>query len=527
MMGTISRKTEEISADMKDMKDMKDVKDVRLTVVGLHGEENDDEIQIDFGKAARELRRMLALWLCLAVGLGAVAGAVGLAAQRVMGREPIRALVNFSFDDSAADYDIRKIKSPGVVEDALNAMGLKIDNIDVIRNAIEINGVIPDSAHEYMGMYYDVVTQGGAAAIPALQSLLNTQYDVTQYIVSFDYPYAGMSRKMGIDFVNTLLRAYQDYFAETYNYNEAMGNPLSAVDYREYDYAEAANIFSTALDSMTSYLSAVESSATTTFRSVETGFTFQDLRRAADTLRNIDLDRVASYIVIHSVSSYDAETEISYYQWLIENLTRQRTVERTRLASLTRSISEYEKDPVLVSGQDGAAVLNNLEDLNGHYDTMITEGLDTQATIASYTRSISYYERVIEGFRNAESANEEEIEKVEGYLSSLNEKLNALFEDATKTVDEYYDKVAFANRMQVLIPATARNTPLITKTTVMMVVAVEALLFAAFCAVALAMSLKKPEDETSGFERADAEKESRTRAENPSEKGYFIEKRNL
>ena len=457
--------------------------DVRLTVVGLNHDEG--ESYIDIGKIAEQMKRLLALWLCLAIGFGGLTCAAGLASRKILLAEDVKALVSFSYDNSATIYNIRKIKSPGVVEDALNDLGLDILDMEDIRNAIEINGVIPDHAQDQMSMYYNLLSQSGSNSGEAVRSLLGTSYDVTRYIISFDYASVHMDSNAGIDFMNALLRAYQNYFAKNYNYNKAMGNPLSAVDYHDYDYAEAVNIFSTTLDSVISYLSSVESSGTTGFRSVETGFNFQDLRRTAATLRDIDLDRVSSYIVIHSVSTFDAATEISYYEWLIENLTRQRTVERARLSSLTNSIEEYEKDPILVAVQDGNSVVTNMEDLNANYDAMITEKLNTQAAITSYTRSISYYESVIEGFRNAETASTEDIEKVEGYLSSLNEKLNLLIDNTVKSIDEYYEKVAFSNRIQVLIPASLDNPPIISEWAVEAVVVVELIIFAIFFATAI------------------------------------------
>ena len=229
------------------------------------------------------------------------------------------------------------------------------------------------------------------------------------------------------------------------------------------------NIFSTALDNVRNYLNdmAAKDSSTNGFRSVESGFSFQDLLRDVQILRDVNLDWVSSYVVIHSVSSNDAETEISYYEWLIENLERQRSVEVSRLSSLTKSIEEYVKDPILVAVQDGNSVIANMEDSNANYDTMITEKLDTQARIASFNRSISYYESVIEGFRSGEASRPEDIQKVETYLADLNEKLNTLFENVSKTADEYYVRVAFSDRVRVLMPPSSQEPEMVSTMTLL------------------------------------------------------------
>ena len=463
-------------------------KNVRLTVVGLGQERDDDELVIDFGLIIGYFKRLLALWLCVSVGLGALSGAAALTAFRLFRSAEVKALISFS-QDVGTEENIRKIKSPVVVEAALNELGLPTDDLENIRNSIEINGVIPDKEYEQMSMYYDIISKN--ANKDAVQSLLDTSYRVSKYVVSFDYAKAKLKSEEGVDFMNALLHSYQDYFAKNYNYNTAIGSPLGAINYADYDYAEAVNIFSTTLDKITSYLSAVESSSTAPFRSAETGFTFQDLRRAAATLRSVDLDRISSYIVIHSVSSFDAETEISYYQWRIEELTRQRAVQRAKLASLTRSIEEYEKDPVLIAMQDGNSVVASETGLNDNYDAMIRQKLDTQSDIASFTRSISYYESVIEGFRNAEQSAQEDVEKVREYLASLNAKVNALIANTSKTVDEYYDRAAFANRVQVLIPATTGTSEGILRQAVLTVAAVEALVFFAFGGTAFVRGIRE------------------------------------
>ena len=467
---------------------------VRLTVINRN--EDEDTYEIDLAMVWEEAKRCFAVWLCVAIGVGAISGAVALVAQKYILTESVQSLVSFA---SGANYDIRKIKSPTVVELAMEDRNMDLRDLEIIRNAIEIKGVIPDRAVDKMSMYYGIMSQGG---INAVESILDTSYGISRYIISFDYFHTGYSQEEGIDFMNALLRAYQEYFTANYNYNEAMGNTLMAIDYRNYDYAEAINIFSTTLDNLSSYLSSVETSETAAFRSTETGLTFQDIRRTASTIQDNDLDRASSYIMIHSVSANDAPTQIAYYEWLIENLTQKRAVQRTRMASLTNSIENYEKDPVLIAVQDGNSVVTSMEDLNANYDSMITQMLETQATIASYNRSISYYESVIEGFRNASGSSPRDIEIVEGYLESLNVKMNVLLNDASRTVNEYYERMAFANRIQVLVPATNKPIPIISVLAIKIVVITQFVIICAFGCVAFfkgmrATNSKKEQNEFS------------------------------
>ena len=93
---------------------------------------------------------------------------------------------------------------------------------------------------------------------------------------------------------------------------------------------------------------------------------------------------------------------------------------------------------------------------------MIQEKLDAQALISSYNRSISYYEAVIQGFRQADqfsASRDRDIEAVRGYLEDLNGKLDALIRNVSLTVNEYYEQAAFSNQVRALVPAVFEAAP--------------------------------------------------------------------
>ena len=222
---------------------MDDGKNVLLRIVQ---DEPEDELTIDFDIIGKRFKRMLALWLCLALALGALSGACALYLRRSVLEGDTKALVHLA----SGSYDISKIKSPSVIEDALNAMDMETGEVETIRNAIEIKGVIPSKDYERISMYYEVAKN--SSNMDAVQSLLSEGYYVSEYIVTVHSSQAKMTRTDSLDFLNALLRAYQDYCALNYNSNTVLQNPLNVSDYREYDYAEAANIFRTTLDNISS-----------------------------------------------------------------------------------------------------------------------------------------------------------------------------------------------------------------------------------------------------------------------------------
>lgn len=479
---------------------MSEEKNVLLTVIQRDNDE-DDAFAIDFSLIWRNVKRLFIIWLCFALGLGALTVSGGLLLKRVNQlNDTVKALVSFP----TSDYDIRKIKSPKVMEDAMNQLGLDLEQMEDFRGALSIEGVISNSAYDKLSMYYNLASKD--ASLATIDSLLNTGYQVSMYVISFQYTDIGLTQQRGADFLNALLRAYQDYCVFTYRSNTALGNPLSAVDYRDYDYAEAVDIFTNALSNVTSYVSNLEGSS---FRSTESGYTFQDLHRMASLLQEIDLDRLAAYIIIHSVSIYDAETEIAYYNWRIEDLTRRRNIQRTKLASLTDSINSYEKDPIIFAARGDAAVVTD-GNVNANYDSMIREKLETERAISGYTRSISFYESVIDGFRQAEeSSDPKSVEKVTADLSAFNEKITDLVNAVSVTANEYYDRSELNNWVQIRVPAAVSTSSGQNRVIILVFIVAEAVMLLAYFFVCLYRGLREANPPKKREEAFPAETKSR------------------
>ena len=471
---------------------MSEEKNIRLTVV-QPSNEADNEIVIDFSLIFAHMKRLLVLWLAFAVALGAFAGAIGMILQQTAYVGDAMALIQFSYTDAVNGLapngealDISMINSPVVLTEALRSLDIDLLRLEKIRSNIKITSVMSNRAQDQQTLYYNLLTKSGNLAI--VDSLLDMNKAATRYIISFDYHNADYTREEGIQIVNEVVQAYQNYFNDTYNHNEALQNTVNVIDYRDYDYAEAASIFSSQLDQITSYLNSAQSGSGATFRSSETGFSFGDLLRQASTLNEIEMDRILSYIVINSVTSNDVSTQISYYQWRIENLKQEQAIQESKLASLTEQLAIYQKDPVLYIAGEGGGEVSSATD---SYDRMIQEKLDTQETISNYIRTISYYESVIEGFQESKSVNKSDKETVEGYLESLSTNVNRLIEDVEATSNEYYDKVANADMVQLLVPAMAEGTKLISRNTLLIVGVTEAILLVCYLGASVICGVKQ------------------------------------
>ena len=443
---------------------MDDERNIQLTVVHPP-EEDGNEVRIDLSLIFGYLKRFFVLWLAVAVALGSFVLAVSSWRKNVTYIGDAMALITYTFDEAAkglapdgTPLDPAKIQSPNVVEEALNTLQVDLRKMDKVRTNLKVEAVMADESYDRMTLYNNMLAKSNSVNMDLIRSLLSTESNATRYIVSFDYLRAGFSRQEGIDLLNAILDSYRQDFEVTYNYNVALGSSLEVVDYTEYDYAETITIFTNTLDDMETYLNDLKDSDTAGFRSSVTGSTFDDLLLRVSTLRDIDLDQAAAYITGNAVTRNGAEREIAHYEWLIQELTRQKAVQDARLASLTDSIAAYEKDPVIYNGEDVAAA--DQDGTTDYYDQLIADKLSTQNQISRNMRTIRFYQNEIEILKTDRPATQQAKDRADEFLGEVNEKVNLLLTDVKKTADDYYSKAAFSKTVQVLVPAMAESPSL-------------------------------------------------------------------
>ena len=467
-------------------------KKIQLTLIQPH-ENDDNEIKIDFITIFEGIKRFVAIWLVFAISFGVLSVGIGYLIQPFFDETKAEAIIRLGGNQSSSGQSsaeiLNKFRSPTVVTEALKALSFDPEAVDIVRSNLSMTSILPDSSLDRMTLSYNLLTKGGNMEV--VDSLLETSSrQADRFLLSFDFKKAGFQRDDGIVLLNEIITAYQNYYDANYNFSSALGDLTSVIDYTEYDYEESASIFSDTLDRILSYLSSL-SESNEQFRSSQSGYSFQDLSRIASLLKDIDIDRVNSFIYVHSVSSYDLDTVIDRYEWMIEESQQQINILETQFDSLTSSIASYEKDPVIYALQDYGDNAVNGDQETSLYDRMIEQKYETRISISNYQNRIMYYQNMIERFQTNNPPQAEDIKTIELYLSELNEKISALIENVNLTANEFYSKAAFVHTMQVLVPATAESPSLIPSIVIWITLIAEAILFVLYMAVAIGYGIKK------------------------------------
>ena len=154
------------------------------------------------------------------------------------------------------------------------------------------------------------------------------------------------------------------------------------MDYTTYDYPQALDVFSSTLNSLQNYVSTLSQNDNTRFRSSDTGYTFADLNESINTLRSVDYATLSSYVLGKNVTKDKASLAI-YYQYRIDNLNRNLSSANEKLATITDSIKNYQKDSMVVMAGADATSSSALTQPSEAYDDLISQKTDAQSSVAS------------------------------------------------------------------------------------------------------------------------------------------------
>ncbi len=478
---------------------MEEEKNIQLVL--KHEQETEEPI-ITLPDIFGQLKRFFLPWLLLAIICGALAF-VGVAIT-AKSTATAKAVINFNFkgieegkDPAGNTFDVSKLSSPAIVKNALESLNLSAEDteVDEVRNSISIGSVIPQDAYEKITAYQSVFDVGNTNALSAVQSMLGVTYFPSRYTVELDAKEAGLNAEQGVEVLDAILASYKQYFFETYGYNKALGSAVVAVDYKDYDYERATEVFDSTLFSAQKYVNTLAKQDATSFRSSKTGYTFSDLSSAIDTFRSVDLDWLNSYITMYNVTK-DRSALITYYQYKVNAITRNKEAAQEELAAIEQSITAYQKDTVLMfAGATGTEGDNKLSmtQASEAYDKMFAQKTEKQESISEYNRRIKLYNTRLEALQMTDgTADETRMQTVEADLDKLYQKVVTLMEQVNATADEYYETVAFANAYSVVVPASCVSVGRMqaaVKKGLMPIALVEAILFAAYVCVVLVRSM--------------------------------------
>ena len=468
---------------------------VNLIVKGE--EKHGDEVVISLSTIVKKLKKYFLVWFMTAVIVGGFIAGASIFFSTTSS-SPVLALVSFTHKNiekgknpDGSDFKAKDIKNPNVLERALKDCNMELDMLETVRRDITVEGIIPEDAVDRITAYKNIYETATNGQLAAANAMLDTTWYSTQYKLTFNYKDAKITRAEAVQLLNAILDNYRDYFFEQYGYNEALGNVLTSMDYKEYDYAEAVDMFRTSLNSLNRYVSSLATDDTTRFRSTVTGLTFADLKSNISAVKDLDLDLISSYLNLNNITK-DKDRLQAYYEFRIENLERQLKTDEETLEAVNAAFDSYEKDQVIIFSDSVANTESTIS--SDEYDKLVNRKISSQNSVSETKQQISYYKERLTTLRKTTVGSTDKVKKIEADLERVDKKVRDLVQTVNDTADDYYQHVSLANAYNILVPATSD-----VKTTVVSgiskaiipAVGVEALLVVAFLTYAFIEAIKE------------------------------------
>ncbi len=477
---------------------MENLEGKNVNLIIKNEEDNKGEFSISFRSIFKNLKRFFAIWIALTI-IVSILSMLILALGKVDEYKKTSSLISFTFDGiekgldpNGNKFDVTTIKNPQIIEKALHELDMPVSQLENVRKSISFEGIIPQDKYDEITAYKEIISNStGSSTLAAVEKVLETKYYPTKFNVFFNYSNMDINSTDAATLLNKILECYSKYFLDSYGYNETFGSAIKALDYTDYDYAEALDVFDSSLTSLRSYVNAINSSDKTRFRSTKTGYTFADLSNAIDTLQTVDMDKISSDVTLHVITK-DKESLRTYYQYRIEALQRHENVCREELATITDLIASYEKNTVQIFGNGTDNINTTSTEASAEYDDLFNKKLNKQSDLSTTIQKINLYNTRLERLNSEAVGTKEQIETVEANLEKLNEKVNTLIEDVKTSADEFYETVVFSRSFNILVPASTSTVNVLKnsiKDSVLIVAIIDALIFIIYLTYSLILAI--------------------------------------
>lgn len=431
--------------------------EVEAQTIILQVDKNEDEESLDIIQIAESMGKrwkVFSYLLVIAVCIGFLAAAVITFGIRFFGNQNYAsAVITFNFegieeglDPNGGLFDVSKVKSTLVINDALEALAWEGKDVDAIRANIKLEGVIPDSVKQRIAVINTVAED----AAEYYANIENLDYFPSQYTVTL-YQCKGMSGKETRELLDAILTSYRDYFMDTYSDMEALGKVTSMLNIESYDYLQAADMLEREIAAMENYVGA-KAEEVPDFRSNTTGLSFGDLAGSLDAIRQIDLNNFVSFVQSNKLTK-DAGVQLDYYRYQVEQYNLQIQKNQSQLTEIEQAIKTYQKDPVIVMSSQESVTESSQK--NAYYDKLLNDKLLLTEKISDLNSDLNEAYLRIASLNDSgtSAAKEEDYAYADSLLEGLLETVETWSEMVQQTSEEYYETEAYASAYRISIPA--------------------------------------------------------------------------
>ena len=321
-------------------------------------------------------------------------------------------------------FEISELKSPEVIEKAKE--NLKDKNIDT----------------EFLRSRIFITTRLTGQSLDSIIAAVQNEENIVYMPTTF-YAYYTQKRKFSKNeaalFMESLEKAYADYFAEKYSEkNDVLIFKADDYDFAHMDYKEIHQFFKDKIDSMMSYLRTHQNENNTFYS--EDGVNLGMAAKKLESFRNINLEKFYSYIVQNGVSKNTSEYVKALDYQISENVTKYEKMHNASDISKA-ALGKY------APGVAAVAFIPSINAKQKYYMSRTTTGID-ELTKRSYDDGIEAsriladlenYRNLREKFSATEFTGDDKKQTTEEMIKSLSKDLETLSGEVLKIDNEYLE----------------------------------------------------------------------------------------
>ncbi len=339
-----------------------------------------------------------------------------------------------------------EIRSSDLISKAMKAYNIE-GNADDIRNSIKITPVYDKDKKAQ----YDAKLTAGADA-----SISTDTYRI-------DYTVKASSGKNQPRWVlDAVLQQYMRSYAANHSDTSHVINGVSDIEEKNYDYIEMMDEINDSLDKAIEDVNKkVEQTKDKNFRSSETGYSYSDLAKELDFLRNVRSPKVTAYILSNKVTK-NRDMVLTRYSKENKDLKINSTVTQAEIDK-TKGIIDAYVSKMNESGntniksdsqidKDGEYWDKNINgtDQTTEYDQLMKTYVKDNVNIKDNDIQIAYNEYIMDTFKNAPKRSSMKEQK-EAYsrIKDLVSEVNKV-ESACQTTTDEYNGVNGAQQIKML-----------------------------------------------------------------------------
>ena len=443
---------------------LREVEDNRKVEVVVKRDSADTATELDLVQVFVNMKkkRRIYAWViifCMLVGFAAPL----LMAQLAETKEDVSAMITFLYPEALEDMapdetplNVNYITSSYILKNAIGKTRLSKDiPLSAIERNISIERLLSETTRQNLEVAEKVITE----TQKDYEQVKTIKYDYDgKYIITLANGFASdaagnnktyLSGSELTALLNNIIKAYNEYFYETYMNMELPDNSMDSVSNTGLDYIERLDGIVDFLNTLSKYCTDEEKEEFFLYRSKSDGMSLSDINDCIRLVRDIDVDYLYAFVYYNSITK-NKQSMITNYEYLLRDTERKLTVINGNIENNYSLISEYKNDSISISNEQGLSQISSVT--TDYYNELVLSQADNYSEKADLKERIANLNDKISGFKSSVNASAE-VAEVENELDALTRICNVLYDITEKHAKEIIDSESYKNSYMSYIEA--------------------------------------------------------------------------